>query len=37
MSMAQAVNDMLQGVGLVAIVTFATVILARVGISQLFR
>jgi hypothetical protein len=35
--MAQTVNEMLQGVGMVAIATFATVILARVGISRLFR
>lgn len=35
--MAQAVNDMLQGVGMVALATFGAVILARVGISRLFR
>jgi hypothetical protein len=35
--MAQAVNEMLQGVGMVAVATLATVILARVGISRLFR
>lgn len=36
-SMGQAVNEMLSGVGMVALATFATVILARVGISRLFR
>ncbi len=35
--MAQAVNEMLQGVGMVALATFGTIVLARVGISRLFR
>ncbi len=35
--MAQAVNEMLQGVGFVALATIGTIVLARVGISRLFR
>lgn len=35
--MAQAVNEMLQGVGLVVVATAFTIVLAKVGINKLFQ
>jgi hypothetical protein len=34
--MAQAVNEMLQGIGMVGLSTLVVVVLARVGINKLF-
>lgn len=34
--MAQAVNEMLQGVGMVVVATVVTVVIARMGINKLF-
>ncbi len=34
--MAQAVSEMLQGVGMVVVATVATVVIARMGINKLF-
>jgi hypothetical protein len=35
--MAQAVNEMLQGVAMVGLATIGSIVLARFGISRLFR
>jgi hypothetical protein len=35
--MAQAVNDMLQGVAMIGVATIVAVVFARVGIIRLFR
>lgn len=35
--MAQAVNEMLQGVALIGLATVGAVILAKAGINRLFR